>query len=189
MTKRRKTVIIIFITIIILCVISSKTIFEWQYPYGMRSGVLPGILNALYQYADENNGFFPAEEGANPLSSLQKLNPGFAGKYLLAGISGDIKTTGKVLSEKGELNSTHSSWIYYPGLHYDDNTDIAIIWERQEGITFNGSRVESGSHAVGFINAQWKQIPKEEWDDFVKQQKKLRDEVLKKRKKTKNEKP
>jgi hypothetical protein len=170
---------IIFIPIvIILIIISIPIIYKWQYPYGVRSASLPLILNTLMFYSHENNGEFPAG-GETSLISLQKLYPDYSSdECLYSGISGDEKLTHKTLKNEGQLNRKMSSWVYFPGFKTSDNVNIAIIWEKQDGITFNGRRVQSGSHAVGFVDGLWKQISKEKWETFIKHQKELREKVL-----------
>lgn len=170
------------ITIIILCIVICIIIYhKWNYPYGTRSAYLPLILNTLIFYSQENNGYFPAG-GETPLESLQYLYPKYSSNEgLYSGISGNEKLTENTLKNGGQLNSEMSSWVYFPGFNTSDNVDIAIIWEKQGGIAFNGRRVQPGSHCVGFIDGYLKQIPKEAWHSFLGKQNLLRQETLSKR--------
>lgn len=176
------SVILIFILFLAFCI----GLFKWYYPYGMRSATLPLMLLSLRQYAEHHDGFFPMG-GETNYDSLQKLYPEYCTTgRMLAGLSGDIEATIKTLKEKGKLNGTISSWEYFPGFNINDSSDIdydkypgiALILEKQSGITFNGSRAKPGSHAVGFVNGVWRQIPREEWKGFVEQQKILRKKIL-----------
>jgi hypothetical protein len=181
MKKKKKIIFIYILIIIIIMVLLSPFLFyKWLYPYGERTISLLTIQDALEAYAEDNNGYFPSG-GKTPLKSLQKLYPKYRGlPDYFAGLSGDIELTNRTLRSGGELDNTMSSWVYWQGFHIDDNPNLAVIWERRDGIAYNGTRTQKGSHSVGFIDGTKKQIY--DWDKFAKKQKKLREEVLKNRK-------
>jgi len=140
-------------------------------------------MSALRVYADDHNGWHP-KEGKTPLDALQAFyytDPGALGDGSdLAGISGNIKETQRRLKLRLPIDETCSSWVYFPGFRADDDSRMVIIWERQEGIGFNG-HIHSG-HAVGFADGSFKQIPQAEWAGFLKEQEALRQTTLAKRK-------
>ena len=191
MNKNQAKIILTTILILSFLFTIPIIVFKWYYPYGMRSATLPMILLSLRAYADDHGVFYP-KGGNTSFESLQKLYPKYcANNPIWAGLSGDIDTTLKTLKNGGELDAKKSSWVYFPGFNVNDDSydyeegkeeyaGIALIWDRQDGITFNGSRVQSGSHAVGFVDGVWRQIPREEWKDFVERQKILRKKILSK---------
>ena len=62
----------------------------------------------------------------------------------------------------------------------DDPEELAILWERQDGIFLTGCR--GRGHAVGTASGGYIQVPPEQWDEFLREQEKLRREVLEGRK-------
>lgn len=144
----------------------------------LRSGKLTTYMGVLFSYASDHDGWYPRGE-ATPLQSLQKLYPRYdkwgSG---LAGLSGDEKTVERLLKQGLPIDSTVSSWVYFPGFRSDD-PNICIIWERQEGIFLTGNRADG--HAVGFTDGSFNQIPSKDWPAFVKQQEELRRNTLLKR--------
>jgi hypothetical protein len=130
-------------------------------------------------YAQEHNGWYP-NGGTNALASLQKLYPKYADMEL-AGMSGDESKAVAFLKSGRSIDETVSSWVYHPGLRIDDNPEVAVIWERQEGIFVNGSRL--GGHAVGYVNGGFGQVSSRDWTSFVKRKEELRKEIFAQRNK------
>lgn len=150
--------------------------YRWVYPYGARPCCLPCVLQSLRSYADQNQENFP-DNVENPLDALRKLYPDFLKDgRLLAGISGDRKKTKENLISSKPLNQEVCSWIYWSGFSITNDPSIAILWEREEGISFNGKRAPG--RAVGFLNGTTRQIPAEQWDAFLRDQEKLRKATL-----------
>jgi len=140
-------------------------------------------MSALRSYAADHDGFYP-KGGETALESLQllynKTNDYIGEVSLLAGISGDINENERRIKMGLPIDEKVSSWIYFPGFRVDDNGKLAIIWERQEGIRFNG--LFANGHAVGFADGHHEQVPQAHWGEFLKQQEALRQATLTKRK-------
>jgi len=133
--------------------------------------------SALRQYAASHDGWFP-KDGKTPLQSLQFLCPDEIGDpCLLAGISGHRDETVRRLQVGEALDESVSSWIYFPGFHEDDSPDLALIWERQEGVYFNGRRAPGG-HSVAFADGRHGHVGQNRWPSFVKEQAVLREQIL-----------
>jgi len=143
------------------------------YPHGMRSGKLTTYMGTLSSYAEDHDGWYP-KDGATPLESLQKLYPKYDAAGL-AGMSGDESAVVKCLKSGKALTGGLSSWVYVPGFRNND-PEVCIIWEREEGIFINGSRADG--HAVGFVSGGYDQIPSKDWRAFLKQQEELRQKIL-----------
>lgn len=150
-----------------------------KFPYGHRTCCLPCMVGLLVSYSIEHDDNFP--DGTNSYAALQKLwSPSLSGSHeVLAGISGDIDTTSARLKARQPISSNECSWVYFPGLRYDDNRELMLIYERVSGIGFNGRR--TSGHAVGFIDGHHSQIPESQWESFLANQNKLRAETLAKR--------
>jgi hypothetical protein len=142
------------------------------------------MMQAMRLYATDHDGWYP-KGGKTTLDSL-----GFLGAderkedyiidlRLLAGISGDREEARKRFFAGTPIDETVSSWVYFPGFRDDDDERLAIIWERQEGIWFNGSRADG--HAVGFADGHHEQVPQKRWSAFLKEQEALRRAILAKR--------
>lgn len=141
------------------------------------------MMSALRNYAEDHNDWYP-KDGKTSLESLQLLcseTNDYTGEIgLLAGISGNIKETERRIKVGLPIDEQVSSWIYFPGFRDDDDDKLAIIWERQGGIRFNGAAADG--HAVGFADSHHEQIPQERWNEFLKQQEALRQTILAQRK-------
>jgi hypothetical protein len=151
-----------------------------HYPFGERPCCLPCTLECLREYAAVHKGCFP--DGHSPQNALSKLYfEGFISADLLAGISGDIKLAERELSSKSDISDEASSWVYWPGFRDTDDPKIAIIWERRSGFRFDGKRIPGG-HAVGFIDGINRVISDSDWDEFLREQKSLREQAQENRK-------
>ncbi len=153
--------------------------YRYYYPYGMRPACLPVFLGALRSYALEHDGFFPNGGGA-PLEALRELSP----RYLadcepLAGLSGNIKLLKAQVRGTSRITTNASSWVYWPGLRSDDDEQIALFWERESGVRFNGSRARG--REVGFVNGTFRQVLDDQWPDFLRDQEKLREKAFRSR--------
>lgn len=148
-----------------------------QYPYGHRNCCLPCMMSLLEQYAMEHTNSFPNGE-STPLAAMVRLYPRYTGENvdILAGITGNIPATRRCIKQGRGLTENESSWVYFPGFSMDDGK-VAIIWEREGGVTVNGARLDG--HAVGYASGQYEQIASDQWEAFLKEQKELRDTILK----------
>lgn len=133
---------------------------------------MPIVMAALRSYASDHDGWFPSVDN-KPYDSLQMLYPEYLPDPIdLAGISGNENEVRKRLSVGGRLDSSISSWIYWPHLNETNDERIAILWERTSGIRPNGSR--ASGHAVGFVDGSIRQIDEQAWEAFLIQQEHLR---------------
>ena len=148
------------------------------YPHGWRAGMLPTFMTEMSAYAQDHGGWYP-KDGNSSLESLQKLYPVYEEEGL-AGLSGSESRTLKLLKHNQPLTEAASSWIYFPGFRNDDDPNLAIIWEREEGLFVTGGRADG--HAVGFVGGGYDNISSAEWADFLKKQEALRQKVLNGRK-------
>lgn len=154
-----------------------------MYPYGSRSAALPVIVNCLRVYAHDHGNSFPDADG-DPYRSLELLYPDYISADLLAGLSGDRDKATFALTHGGHLSPENCSLIYVPGMLDTDDENIAIVWEIRTGITFNGQAWPG--RAVGIINGQVHQIPDDKWDEFIAQQKRMRESAMRGRKRMQN---
>ena len=153
--------------------------YRYYYPYGMRPACLPVFLGALGSYALEHEGFFP-NGGRAPLEALRELYP----RYLpdctpVAGLSGDIKLLKAQVLGTSRITTNASSWVYWPGLRSDDDEQIALFWERESGVRFNGSRARG--REVGFVNGTFRQVLDDQWPAFLRAQEALREKAIRSR--------
>ncbi|TAL07526.1 MAG: hypothetical protein EPO07_00055 [Verrucomicrobia bacterium] len=157
-----------------LCVIALFHFKHRAWPYGVRTCCLPCMMSSLRCYAYDHEGWYP-KGGRNPVDSLRILTdkPDYIGNpELLAGISGDREATKKRITLGLPIDDTVSSWVYFPGFCESDDSKLAIIWERHEGIGFNGHL--SNGHAVGFADGHHEQVPQARWAQFLSEQQTLR---------------
>ena len=177
--KMKATRVAILFSIVFILAGGGYLYWRWLYPYGVRTCYLPCMTMALVIYADQHEGWFP-HDGTTSVESLKQLYPDAGDPVLLAGISGDRAAVRARIAANQPLDEFVSSWVYFPGLRVDDHA-AALIWERKEGLTFNGHRAEPGSHAVGFVDGHSEQIPAGQWQSFLEEQARLRTGALDRR--------
>ena len=147
--------------------------YRWQLPYGRRTCCLPCLMGAMRWFATEQDGRYPDDLFAtNTMAEFGRCGI----REQLAGLSGDIPETLRRIDAGLPLDTNVSSWVYWPGFRLDDPAELAIIWDRTEGLAFNAFR--SQRNAVGFANGSHGSIPKTEWPAFLKTQAELRARVL-----------
>jgi hypothetical protein len=122
---------------------------------------------SLLNYAHEHEGWFPrGADGA--MASLRLLYPDYCpvgGE--LAGLSGNVDATLRVLRAGDPLTESISSWRYRPGLRVDDDPRLAVLWEDQYGLRANGVRTLSRSRAVLLVNGDITNVIESAWEGFV----------------------
>jgi hypothetical protein len=159
----------------VLC-LSVFAVYRWGYPYGRRTAFLPCMVHTLILYARDNGETFP--DGKDSFEALLKLHPRYleGATELLAGLSGDRAGVIRKVRSGAPLGSNDCSWVYHPGFLLSDDPRIAIVWERHEGIRFNGGRCPG--HAVGFIDGSHLQVPPDAWREFISDQEARRSAAL-----------
>jgi hypothetical protein len=166
------------LSIVLIFIFSGAILYIYHntYPFGRRTCFVPCTMSALRLYADEHNGWFP-DDGKSSVGSFLLLYPKYIGDpKLLAGLSGDRAEVERRLSQGRGFDETVCSWIYFRGFRADDDGKIAILMERREGVAGNGSKCPG--HAVGFTYGVHRQISNPEWEQFQKEQERLRASVL-----------
>jgi hypothetical protein len=142
------------------------------YPYGRTHACDKLLYNMLVQYAEVNNGAFPAGQ-ATPeasLSLLYRMDPNVA--YLLAGKSASVEDAERLLSSGQLLDPITCSWHYVEGLRRSDDPGLALFWDKV-GLGHHGERKSGDGHNVWFLGARLRWISAEEWPAFIKEQEKL----------------
>lgn len=171
---------LIFAGIVTLAILTQIGLYRRQFPHGSRPAYLPIMLQALNSYSAANQGRYPQGNGSS-FVALSELYPSYVVyEGPLAGLSGDRDVLKRDLAKGFGLSSNCCSWIYWPGFRSDDDPEIALIWNRESGIGFNGEKMSG--HAVGFIRGDMRQVPDRQWDEFVKRQEILRANALRNRK-------
>lgn len=123
--------------------------------------------------AEERDGWYPDDLLSD--TTVKQLQEERIQTHL-AGLSGDIPETLRRLGAGLPLDTNVSSWVYWPGFNTDDPPDLAILWDRQPGLSFNARRARG--NAVGFVDGSHRLIPEGEWAAFLKAQEELRARVV-----------
>lgn len=182
MTRRAKVICWILVTLCVwVCLlVAAFAIYRYHYPYGFPAGKLSTFRLVLEFYAENNDGWYPRGMQTS-LQDLQLLYPDYDSAGL-AGLSGSERRTMKLLENGKPLDERASSWVYWPGFRSDDDPNVAIIWEKQEGLFITGARADG--HAVGFAGGGYGQISSSEWSEFLYQQEIMRKQILESRSET-----
>jgi hypothetical protein len=143
-----------------------------RYPYGRTHACDKLLYLMLLQYAEANNGAFPAG-GPTPegtLSVLYQLDPNIA--YLLAGKTASVDDAEQLLASGKLLDPKTCSWHYVEGLRKTDNPKLALFWDKV-GLGHHGERRSEDGHTVWFIGGEHRWVSAEEWPSFISEQEKL----------------
>jgi hypothetical protein len=144
---------------------------RYTYPYGPSHCCLKGLGLALRQYAEENNGHFPAGR-ACPEASLSLLDHGGDSAEELCGKTKSAEVA-KAILERGEpLGPDTCDWHYVEGLTLADDDRIAIIWDKV-GLGHGAQRLPEGGHSIWRLGFSEEVIPEAKWPQFLEEQKRL----------------
>ena len=92
--------------------------------------------------------------------------------HTLCGKTKSAEAAKKIL-ERGELLGPDTcDWHYVEGLTLNDDSRIAIVWDKV-GLDHNGGRLLSGGHSVLRLCCTEEVIPASEWQQFLEEQKRL----------------
>jgi hypothetical protein len=149
-----------------------------QYPYGWSHCCDKILMNALHQYAERHDGWFPkGEESAEAsLSLLHRDDPESVDADLLRGKTVDESLVQARLAAGQLLTPNTCGWHYVPGLRKGDNRRLALFWDKV-GLGHNGERLPEGGHWVCFVGMEIEYIPGTQWADFLSEQERLRSEL------------
>jgi hypothetical protein len=174
--QRLRAPIVIASVALLFFVVVVLASYRYYYPYGMRPACLQVLLGALRSYSLEHDGFFPNGGGAPP-EALRELYPRYLADCTpLAGLSGNTKLLKAQVLGTSPITTNASSWVYWPGLRSADDEHIALFWERESGVRFNGSLARG--REVGYLDGTFRQVLDDQWADFIRDQEKLREKVL-----------
>lgn len=143
----------------------------WKFPYGWSHSCDKQLMFALYQYAEEHGGAYPAGE-VTPEASLSLLYPKYANHAVLQGKTVPLDVVQAVLAKGERLGPDTCGWHYVEGLRIDDNPKLARCWDKV-GLGHNGERLSDGGHWVIFVKQGIDYVPGAKWQEFLEEQKKL----------------
>jgi len=148
--------------------------YRYSYPYGWTHSCDKQLYFALSNYAADHNGQFPTgQPTAEACLSLLHLEPYRCNADLLSGKNVDPKIAERVLSIGALLDPETCGWHYVPGLSLKDDPRLALFWDKP-GLGHNGQRLNGGGHVVWFITGDRRHVLAVEWDSFVAEQERLR---------------
>lgn len=146
---------------------------KYQYPYGWSHCCDLQLGVALRSYAELNGGWYPKGEltPEASLSLVYRMDPNLW--YLLPGKIVPESIV-KTRLESGQLLTPDTcGWYYVEGLHKDDDSRLAVAWDKV-GLGHNGGRLPKGGHVVLTLSGSHDYIPADEWDQFLADQAVLR---------------
>jgi hypothetical protein len=144
--------------------------FQMTYPYGVSHCCSKAIALALRQYAEEHQGSFPNGK-SSPEASLSLLYTNYEPSlYTLRGKNIPLKLAQAAWDEDLELGPQSCGWHYVEGLLVDDDSEIAIAWDKAWGLGHNGQRIRGFAHEVILIDGSSKGIALKEWPKFAMEQ-------------------
>jgi hypothetical protein len=82
-----------------------------------------------------------------------------------------------LLEQDRRISPDKCGWHYVEGLRDDDDPQIAVAWDKTEGLGHNGQRWPATMHEVVLLSGT-EFIPKKSWSEFIADQKKRLAEVI-----------
>ena len=153
--------------------IGLRAYMAYMYPYGPRHCCLKQISLSLLNYADENNGVFPAGQACPEasLSLLAKIKYG-PGDEVLCGKTIPAEVSKRALAQTGVLGPDSCDGHYVEGFTNKDDYRLAVVWDKV-GLGHNGERLAPGSHEVAFVDGSTRIVSGSDWPQFLAEQQKL----------------
>ena len=162
----------IMMAVIVLAVLGGIAAYVFQrirYPYGRSHNCLVHLKLAFLMYAMDHEGRFPAGQ-ATPEASLSLLHKeGHISPSLLSGMTIPREKVEAILTGGELLGPESCGWHYVEGLTESTDPEIAILWCK-EPLGHYGQRTKDKSREVLFVSGQYKSIPGDKWDEFLKEQ-------------------
>jgi len=168
--RTRRRLILLAVTVVASVVAAPFLWYRWTFPYGWSHSCDDCVKQALYQYARDHGGAYPAGE-ATPEASLSLLYPKYASAELLQGRTVPLAVVEARLKRGERLSPETCGWHYVEGLTLDDDPNLALLWGKVP-LGHNGQRSPDGGQKVEFISMEF-YIAGADWDDFLANQAKL----------------
>lgn len=175
-TKLWRWVAVLAIVVLVTWYFGGKAWHDYQFPYGHTHHCDKMISFALLRYAEQHEGWFPkGEKSAEAsLSLLYQDEPGLTcalpGKTVPESVVKERLESGKLLTPET------CGWHYVPGLHLNDDPQLALFWDKA-GLGHNGQRLSRGGHFVCFRTGLIEYIPGDRWEQFIADQEKLHSQL------------
>ena len=178
--RRYFVVVIAGFSVIALLAAVGFSYYRWKYPYGLSHCCIKGMWIALYSYAEDHDGRFPAGE-SSPEASLSLLysekNAADGWNYIgagseLRGMTVSEDTVLGILEEGKLLGPDTCGWHYVEGLTLADDPRLALLWPKV-ALGHNGRRMRDGGREVLLLAGHIEYIPGDKWEAFLEEQKQL----------------
>jgi hypothetical protein len=171
--KTLRNCLLVVGSVLLLLFVGCLVFYYWSFPYGWSHSCDLILSQALFAYAEEHGGAFPAGE-ATPEASLSLLYPKYANERALQGRTVPLETVGRILQDGERLGPNSCGWHYVEGLRLGDDPRLALFWDKVP-LGHNGQRNSDGGHRVFFVRAvmDHQYIPGAEWEQFLDEQARL----------------
>jgi len=172
MRKHRAIIVTILIFLAVLAA-AALTYYKRKFPYGYSHCCIISMQLALWSYAEDHGGRFPAGE-SSPEASLSLL---YRTEYIrdpdiLRGMTVPEETARRILERGGLLGPDNCGWHYVEGLTQADDERIALLWPKV-ALGHNGQRTKDNGRQVIVVGGGGEWIPGDKWAPFLKEQKQL----------------
>lgn len=129
-------------------------------------------------YTQEHEHWFPHGE-PTPEASLGLLytNDLERASGMLGGKTIPHEVVKAKLKQDGRISPNTCGWQYIEGLRDDDDPQLAVAWDKAEGLGHNGQRWPDTMHEVVLISGT-EFITKKSWPEFIADQKKRLADVI-----------
>jgi len=146
--------------------------YKWKFPFGNSHCCIIGMMSALEEYADSDNGRFPVGE-TSPEASLSLLyRDGLIEPYTLRGMTVSEIPVRRILEEGKLLGPDNCGWNYVQGLTQADDPRIAMLWCKHP-LGHNSERTKDGGRQVVYVGGNIEWVSGNEWSAFLVKQEQL----------------
>jgi hypothetical protein len=173
-----KKIFFSLVAFIVLAVAAERIWYHHTFPYGWSHACSKGLMLDLTMYAQEHEHWLPYGE-PTPEASLGLLytNDLERASWMLGGKTIQHDIVKAQLEQARMISPDKCGWHYIEGLRDDDDPQIAVAWDKAEGLGHNGQRWPDTMHEVVLISGT-EFISKKSWPQFLVDQKKRLAEVI-----------
>jgi hypothetical protein len=152
--------------------------YRWYFPYGNTHCCSAGIGIQLNNYASAHDGWLPHGE-SSPEASMSLLCvdstnflPWVRGKNV------SMTIAESAWKKDGRLSPESCGWHYVEGLRSDDDSAIAVAWDKVRGLGHNGQRRAGKTREIILLDCSHTEIPEASWSQFMVDQKKKLETII-----------
>ena len=157
--------------LIVLGVVGGWIWWRYTFPFGYSHACSKGLGLTLRIYAGDHDGWLPYG-GPTPEASLGLIakDDAASAEWVLGGKNVKPEVVKAALARDEGITPETCGWHYVEGLRETDDPQIAVAWDKVEGLWHNGNRRRGLMHEVICLDGSISFIKRSHWPKFVAEQ-------------------